>query len=142
LILENQTKGRVAAVLLEELSASQRIRLGDYTLNITGDRTTPPLFGPVPATLPTPGPRPHGIFIATGPEEFYIAGVGLTVTFTPNTPGPSTAGLATVEEGRFVDGHWVKGRTLAGDDTGQGNNISLRRDGGPNILRVTLYCYR
>ena len=142
LILENQPKGRVAAVLLEELSASQRVRLGDYTLNVVGDRPTPPLFGPPSTAPPAPGPRPHGIFIATAPNAFYMAGMGLTVTFTPNTPGPPTVGLAAVEEGRFAGGRWTPGRTLAGDDTGQGNNISLRRDGGPHILRVKLYRYR
>jgi hypothetical protein len=142
LILEQQPKGHVAAVLLEELSAAQRVRLGDYTLNVQGDRATPPLFGPRPATPPAAGPRPHGIFIATGPDEFYMAGLGLSVTFTPNVAGAGMAGLATVEDGRFIDGRWVRGRLLAGDDTGQGNNISLRREGGPTILRVTLYRYR
>ena len=75
---------------------------------------------------------------AAGPDEFYMAGSGLNITFSPNTPGPPIVGLATVEEGRFVDSKWVRGRTLAGDDTGQGNNISLRGE----ILRVTLYRYR
>ena len=78
----------------------------------------------------------------TGPDEFYMAGSGLTVTFSPDTPGPPLAGLATVEEGRFVDGQWVRGRTLAGDDTGQGNSISLDAGRHPGILRVTLYRYR
>ena len=141
LILENQTKGRVAAVLLEELTPSQRVRMGDYTLNIAGDRSAPPLLGPAPSTPPPAGPRPHGIFILTASDEFYMAGVGLTVTFSPNTPGPPTVGVATVEEGRFAGGRWVRERTLAGDDTGQGNNISLRRNGGPRILRITLYRY-
>ena len=142
LILENQTKGRVAGVLLDELTPSQRVRLGDYTLNITGDRPAPPLFGPAASVAAPAVQRPHGIFIATGPDEFYMAGAGLTITFSPNTPGPPMAGLATVEEGHFVEGRWIRGRTLAGDDTGQGNNISLRRGGGPGILRVTLYRYR
>jgi uncharacterized protein DUF5597 len=116
------------------------VRLGDYTLNITGDRPAPPLFGPA---VPVPAvQRPHGIFIATGPDEFYMAGLGLSITFSPNTPGPPMAGLAAVEEGYFVEGRWVPGRTLAGDDTGQGNNVSLRREGGPGILRVRLYRYR
>jgi hypothetical protein len=140
LILENQTKGRVAGVLLQELTPAVRVRLGDYTLNITGDRPAPPLFGPA---VPVPAvQRPHGIFIATGPDEFYMAGLGLSITFSPNTPGPPMAGLAAVEEGYFVEGRWVPGRTLAGDDTGQGNNVSLRREGGPGILRVRLYRYR
>ena len=87
------------------------------------------------------GETPHGIFIASSPNEFFMAGAGLNVTFSPNTPGPPIAGLATVEEGRFVDGQWHACRTLAGDDTGQGNNISLRGGECP-IQRVSVYRYR
>lgn len=141
LILENQPKGRVAGVALEELTPSERVRLGDYTLNVApgGPRR---IFPGEPATPEARGQTPHGIFIATGPDEFYMAGGGLTITFSADTPGPPIVGLATVEEGRFADGRWVRGRTLAGDDTGQGNSVSLRGDGGETILRVTVYRYR
>jgi beta-galactosidase GanA len=141
LILDNQTKGRVAGVLLEELTPSQKIRLGDYTLNVSGGGPRR-IFPGEPASPDLPRAQvPHGIFIATGPDEIYMAGSGVTVTFSADTPGPPIVGLATVEDGRFVDGRWVRGRTLAGDDTGQGNSISLRgRSGG--LLRVTLYRYR
>lgn len=143
LILENQPKSRVAAVLLEDLTPSQRVRLGDYTLHVSRLGTRRPAAGapPEPAAAAVVE-KPHGIFIATGPEEFYMAGSGLVITFSPNTPGPPLVGLATVEEGRFVEGKWVRGRTLAGDDTGQGNNVTLRGGPGPGILRVTVYRYR
>jgi hypothetical protein len=145
LILDNQTKGGVAGVLLEELTPSQKVRLGDYTLNVTpsaaGGRR--PLSAPAASPqAPQAAQSPYGIFIATKPDEYFMAGSGLTITFAPNTPGPPIVGLATVEEGRFADGRWVPGRTLAGDDTGQGNNVSLRDGRGPGILRVTLYRYR
>jgi hypothetical protein len=145
LILDTQTKGGVAGVLLEELTPSQKVRLGDYTLNVTpsaaGGRR--PLSAPaVSPQAPQAAQSPYGIFIATKPDEYFMAGSGLTITFAPNTPGPPIVGLATVEEGRFADGRWVPGRTLAGDDTGQGNNVSLRGGRGPGILRVTLYRYR
>lgn len=129
LILENQPKGRVAGAVLEELTPSQNLRLGDYTLHLTrrgAVRDVPP----------------HGIFIATGPDEFYMAGSGLTITLSPDTPGPPITGIATVEEGRFEEGHWVRGRMLAGDDTGQGNSIPLDAAQGPGILRITVYRYR
>lgn len=141
LILENQPKGRVAGVLLEELTPAQKLRLGDYTLNVSGNGVRRPVPGAV-SSQASPAPAPHGIFIATGPDEFYMAGSGLTVTFSPDTPGPPIAGLATVEEGRFVDGQWARGRTLAGDDTGQGNSVSLDAGRDHGILRVTLYRYR
>ena len=47
-------------------------------------------------------------------------------------------GLGTVEEGNFVDGRWVPGRHLAGDDTGQGEFPTVRTR---NVMRVTLYRY-
>lgn len=143
LILEHQPRGMVAGVLLEDLTPSQKIRLGDYTLNVSGIRTRrtgPPAVGGS-AQAPVE-PAPHGVFIATRPDEMYLAGSGLTVTFTANTPGPPIVGLGTVEEGHFLEGRWVPGRALAGDDTGQGNNVSLRGGQGDTILRVTLYRYR
>jgi hypothetical protein len=129
-------------VLLEELTPSQNVRLGAYTLRISpsgGRRLIP--AGPVSQQMPR-AQASYGIFIATGANEFYMAGAGLNITFVPETPGPPIAGLATVEEGRFVDGRWRVCRTLAGDDTGQGNNVSLRGIGGCGIQRVTVYRYR
>jgi len=141
LILENQPKGRVAGVLLEDLTPSQKVRLGGYTLNVSKGAPQR-IFPGEPA--PSEAPRaqtPHGIFIAAAPDEFYMAGSGLTITFSADTPGPPIVGLATVEEGRFVDGRWVRGRVLAGDDTGQGNSVSLG-SAATAMLRVTVYRYR
>jgi hypothetical protein len=142
LILESQPKGRVAGVLLEELTPAQNVRLGDYTLHVSGGGPRRPLFGAGAPGQTAPFQPAYGIFIASGRDEFYMAGSGLTVTLSADSPGPPIVGLATVEEGRFVEGQWVHGRTLAGDDTGQGDSLSLRGDRGPGILRVTLYRYR
>jgi hypothetical protein len=81
-------------------------------------------------------PSAAAIFIAVGPDEYYVAGSGMTVRFSPNAPGPSLVGLGTVEEGSFVNGRWVPGRQLAGDETEQGGCVSLRNLG---IQHVTLY---
>jgi hypothetical protein len=142
LILENQPKGRVAAVLLDEVTPPQKLELGGYTLNVYATRAWH--NGPTGPEYPEghPPQTPYGIFIAAGPDEFYMAGDGLTIRLSPNSPGPPLAGLATVEEGRFVDGRWSPGRTLAGDDTDQGNSVSLRGARSDGILRVALYRYR
>ncbi len=50
-----------------------------------------------------------------------MVGNGARVTFSSNTPGTPLAGMGTVEEGTFVNGRWVPGRLLAGDDTEQGD---------------------
>jgi hypothetical protein len=135
LILANQGKGTVSAVLLGQNNPSQKIQVGNYTLEAASLRPRAmPGAPPPPATVPSTA----AIFIAVGPDEYFVAGSGMTVSFSPNTPGPSQAGLGTVEEGSFVNGFWVPGRQLAGDETGQGDYVSLRNLG---IQHVTLYRY-
>jgi hypothetical protein len=60
------------------------------------------------------------------------------VGFTPNTPGPPIVGLGDVQVGKFVDGKWVMVQQLAGDDTGQGELLTLRAN---TFMRVTVYRY-
>jgi beta-galactosidase GanA len=137
LILEHQSSGTgMDAVVVDGLTRAQRIRVGDYTLDLT------PL-GAGGATSRGAETPPFGLFIATGPNEYVMAGSGLGIKFTPETPGASYVGLGTVQEGRFVDGRWVTSRQLGGDDTGQGTALSLRgTPHGPGMLRVTLYRYQ
>ena len=89
-------------------------------------------------------PSSSAIFIAAGPDEYFVAGSGVSLKFSPNTPGPEFDGLATVEDGVFVDGRWVPGRRRNGDESD--SDKALRLGGGviPNgrIQRVKLYRYR
>jgi beta-galactosidase GanA len=139
LILEHQTSGKVTSVLLEPLTPSQRVTLGNYTMTVTPYRGQ---TGVHMVTLPpAPTSPPVGLVIATGPDEYVIAGAGIGVSFAPNTPGPPLAGLATVEHGRFENGRWVREYALAGDRTNQGAEVRLD-PGTPTIQRVTLYRYQ
>ena len=135
LIVEHQGKGTMTAVLLNQNDPPQKVRLGNHTIEATFQFASHP---GAPATR-QPMPPAAAIFIATGPDEYYVAGKGLSLTFSPNTPGPEIDGLGTVEEGVFVNGRWVPGRRLAGDETIQGQTVSLWDKG---IQRVTLYRYR
>jgi hypothetical protein len=151
LILEHQGNGTMSAVLLGPNDPPQKVQVGNYTLEATylGSRRVGPS-----ATAPDPPIRAGAIFIAAGPDEYFAAGNGVTVTFSPNTPGPPLAGLATVEEGAFVNGRWVPARRLAGDDTIEGDSLQLRwplgskvplwaqRRSREGIQRFTLYRYR
>jgi hypothetical protein len=151
LILEHQGNGTMSAVLLGPNDPPQKFQVGNYTLEATylGSQRVGPS-----ATAPEPPLRAGAIFIATGPDEYFAAGNGMTVTFSPNTPGPPLAGLATVEEGAFVSGRWVPARRLAGDDTIEGDSLQLRwplgskvplwaqRRSAEGIQRFTLYRYR
>jgi hypothetical protein len=151
LIVEHQGDGTMSAVILGPDDPPQKVKVGNYTLEAKffGSRRV----GPGGQQSETP-PRAGAIFIATGPDEYFVAGNGVAVTFSPDTPGPPLAGLATVEEGAFVNGHWVPGRRLAGDDTIEGDCVQLRwplgtkvplwaqRWSGEGIQRVTLYRYQ
>ena len=79
------------------------------------------------------------IVIQTGPEDYLIAGQGVTVTFEPVNGG--SAGIDKAWEGRFENGTWVPGRLLNGDQTHQGRHIALYA-GDWKIQQVRLYTYR
>jgi hypothetical protein len=135
LIVEHQGKGTMSAVLLNPNDPPRKVRVGNHTIEATFQFASHP-GAPVARQ---PMPPAAAIFIATGPDEYYVAGKGLALTFSPNTPGPEIDGLGTVEEGVFVNGRWVPGRQLAGDETIQGQTVSLWNKG---IQRVTLYRYQ
>lgn len=147
LILEHQSRGTIAAAQLNKQNPDTEVKLGGYTLNVGLPRdrrslnTVPDLTG-------------YGIFMATGPDEFFMAGNNLQITFTPNTPGAPIAGIAEQEAGRFENGKWVVTRYLAGDDSvlrydmatvaamnQSGSGVRLS-SGERGIQRVKLYRYK
>jgi hypothetical protein len=152
LILEHQGDGTMSAVLLGPDDPPQKVKVGNYILEATFMK---PRVAPLTQATPIP-PNTFGsaIFIAAGPDEFYVTGSGIILTFAPNTPGLPIAGLATVEEGSFVNGRWVPGRLMAGDSTDEGGSIRIpwapgswvpiyrQRSSADAIQRVTLYRYR
>jgi hypothetical protein len=135
LILEHQGDGTMSAVLLGPNDPLQKVPVGNYTIEVAPAR-------PRGASGTTPSQQTASsgaLFIAVGPDEYFVVGNGVSATFSSNTPGTPLAGLGTVEEGTFVNGRWVPGRLLAGDDTEQGDYLFLRNMG---ILHVTVYRYR
>jgi hypothetical protein len=168
LILENQGKGKMAGVLVGPDDPPQKIPLGNYVLEVSYARMRrPPIPAPAkpaaggPPAVPAPSlaPAPAGgfpgaaqaagrvgaLFISVGSDEYIAAGSGpVSVAFSPNTPGAPIAGILSIDEGGFVNGRWVPGRRLNGDENSQGQ--FLRLGGGTNrngrIQRVKLYRYR
>lgn len=83
-----------------------------------------------------------GLIIQTGPEDYLIAGQGITVTFRPLADPSALAGIDTAWEGHYdAAGRWVPGRLLNGDQTHQGRHIRLS-PGAWQIQKVKLYTYR
>jgi len=133
-ILEHQSKGTIAAVAVDKQKPDEKVKLGNYILNVGLPRgrgqqnVVPDLIG-------------YGVFMATGPDEYLVAGNNLHITFTPDTPGPPIAGLAEQEAGRFdANGKWVPTHLLGGDDSS--DSVVRLSWGERAIQRVTLYRYR
>ena len=85
-------------------------------------------------------PVSGGLVIAVGPDEFVIAGMGLVVTFEAESPGEPIVGILSADEGKYLDGRWVPGRRLNGDQTHQGRHVRLT-PGKFDTQRVRLYRY-
>ena len=154
-IVTQQGKETITAVRVNQGDAPLKVKLGGYPdLSYVGSRVPiapePPAVGRSAGSPRTPQGQPGrqnqpaakstAILIAAGPDEFYFGAVGggVRIAFTPLTPGPPIAGLGDVQQGKFVESKWRVVRQLGGDDTGQGEILTVR----PNtVLRVTVYRY-
>jgi hypothetical protein len=143
-ILEHQASGTIAGVALDKQRPDEAVKLGNYILNVGLPRSSG-------ARNVVPNLIGYGLFMATGPDEYLMAGNNVMITFTPNTPGPPIASLAEQEAGRFdASGKWVATHSLGGDDSlytsdapkGQSGSIVRLGFGERAIQRVKLYRYR
>jgi hypothetical protein len=79
--------------------------------------------------------------LETAPNEFYVLGSGLTVTFVRDPDvDHQIAGIASIEQVSNADGKWVTVRQLNGDQSNQGRELSM----DPHefrVYRVKLYTY-
>ncbi|MGH7616391.1 MAG: DUF5597 domain-containing protein [Gemmatimonadaceae bacterium] len=118
--------------------APQRFTFGQYTFDVRFKQPPPISTG---AREETEIPGAHGgLIIQLGPDAFIVAGTGMLMTFVSNDRASPVAGIETVEEGRFENGVWIRGRVLNGDDTNQGRE--LRQPAGQfTIRRIRLYRY-
>jgi hypothetical protein len=129
-ILEHQSSDTIASVVVNKDKPDQQLKLGNYTLNagLPRNRRNP---------TAVPDTTGYGIFMATGPNEYLMAGNNLQVTFAPNS-GVGFAGIARQESGRFEDGNWVHIRFLAGDDSVLRYDLGAAADAGQSASGVRL----
>jgi hypothetical protein len=143
-ILENQGRGTI--LILQPMNDTnappQELKLGDFTLNITygagggggrrggggGDLGSSGV-GPAAANI-----SPARFVINSGPGEYVIVGGPMRVTFTPNRPERGNVVMGSFDESLYVDGRWVAGRRLNGDETG--NNTRW-----PSLASFGIYRY-
>lgn len=131
IITRAQAEGRIAGVLLEGGKPAE-IRLGGYLITVQETHTllkqmlldvglqAPPDPGPLPSETEGPTSRPiagdgraFGFVVYEGNDTFLLIGKGFTADFAV---GPRLAEVDRVEEGRFVESVWHRGRVLNGDE--------------------------
>lgn len=141
-ILTAQSKGTIIGVSLSAKKKEQIVEMNGYKLDIkiktnrNGSETHPAAYG---------------IIISKGPNEFIVAGADIQINFYPVTAGPAYVGYSVLDEGKYVNGKWVAGRRLNGDDIMLDYHIAqeaaAKRTGSvvrtlgdtPQILKLKLY---
>ncbi|MFL6450692.1 MAG: DUF5597 domain-containing protein [Bryobacteraceae bacterium] len=136
LILETQRKNESRGLVLHISSPrpTQTVSLGGYLFQATLSRSWP-----ARNLLTDDGAM---IILQSKPNEFFIAGSGLTATFTRDPDVDNqVAGIARVEQVSKPNGAWVVDRLLNGDQTNQGRQLSMAAH-EVQIFRVRLYSYQ
>jgi hypothetical protein len=137
LILERQGLGKMTAVLADKEMPQSKVRLGDYTIEaryaLRSQDPNEPAASPVD--------RVAGLFIQMGSDDYVIVARSMSIYFESAADPTQSVGLAVVEEGHYVDGRWVPGRRLNGDETPEWRALWFPGD-HYTIQKVKLYRYR
>ncbi len=152
LILQHQGDGSIAFVELEAQNTTQKLPLGPYIFNleIVRARNTTPEASAAAATLPAL--QAYALIIHTAPDEYFVAGKNIQMTFSPTSLGREMAVAGGIDEGSFTQGRWIPGRRLNGDETmlsyslnqlaaTNQTGIGARFGDTPTIDRITLLRY-
>ena len=133
MLLAGQASRKVRALVLHHDSPrpNRTIALGGYLFEATLARTWPA------RTLATDDGAM--LVIESHPNEFYVAGSGLAVSFLrdPDTDN-KISGIASIEEVSRGNGAWITLRRLNGDQDNQGRQLQMDPH-QVHIYRVVLY---
>lgn len=128
-----QAAGLTRGLVLHTTSPrpTQTVALGGYLFEATLSRSWP-----ARTIIAEDGAM---LIVQSLPGEFYMAGSGLTVSFSRD-PDVATgiAGIESIEQVSRVSGQWIIERRLNGDQTNQGRQLMLDPH-RPHIYRVRLY---
>jgi len=135
LITKHQVLGNIRGFLIEKDSIQKDIPFGDYLLTVHHEYKMGWSAGARDSIWPLAG----GLIIAVAPHEFYVAGMGLVITFAPMVNNKK-AGFISIDEGRFENNKWIPGRRMNGDQNHQGRHVRIPAN-EYNIQHVKLYSY-
>ncbi|UUF16611.1 MULTISPECIES: DUF5597 domain-containing protein [Flavobacterium] len=132
----NKGQGKIDGVLLDKVNNTQIINLGNYEFTFKHDYTLNWSEGAKAETWPTSS----AIIIEITPNEFYISGSGIVVTFKPLKNKTTNAGILKTDQGKFENENWRTIRHFNGDQTHQGRHLRISV-GDYEIQKIKLYIY-
>jgi hypothetical protein len=133
--LQAQETGKIRGLVLHENSSrpAQTVSLGGFLFCATLSRSWP-----TKQLLASDGGM---MVIENEPNEFFVIGSGLTVTFLRDPDvDERIAGITSIEQVSDMDGRWVTERRLNGDQSNQGREL-LMDSHKFRIYRVKLFTY-
>jgi hypothetical protein len=128
--------GKIDGVLLDKENTTQVITLGNYEFMFKHDYTLNWSEGAKEEVWP----MVSAIIIEIAPDEFYVTGSGIVVTFQPLKNKEANAGILKVDQGRFDNNVWKTIRHFNGDQTHQGRHLRIAV-GDYEIQKLKLYKY-
>lgn len=132
-ILAAQADGKIRGMVLNEKSprSTQTVALGGYLFDATLARSWP-----AKTLLSRDGAM---IVIEAAPNEFYIAGNGLYVSFARDPDvDDAVSGIGSIDEVRRDGDKWAAVRRLNGDQSNQGRELLMDAHDF-HVYRVVLY---
>jgi hypothetical protein len=126
-LLTAQAANRTRGLVLHSISPrpTQTVSLGGYVFEATLSRSWPSK-----ALLADDGAM---MIVQAGPDEFYLAGFGLSVSFFRDSDvDGKESGIASIEEVNRVAGKWTTIRRMNGDQSNQGRQLTM----APHEIRV------
>jgi beta-galactosidase GanA len=135
LITKYQPADAVRGFLIEKDSVLKDIAIGDYLLTVHHEYKMGWSAGAKNDVWPLAG----GLIISVTPDEFYVAGTGIVITFA-SVSNNKKAGFISIDEGRFENEKWIPGRRMNGDQDHQGRHVRIPGN-EYGIQHVKLYTY-
>ncbi len=136
LILESQAAGKIEGILLDSAFSKQDIVIGNYKLTVSHEYT----LGWSTGSKKSGWPESGGLIIQTDSNAFIIAGTGIVVTFSSVKSGVPSVGILQAYEGEYINGKWIPGRRMNGDQDHQGRHIRIPAEEF-SIQQVKVYEY-
>jgi beta-galactosidase GanA len=137
LIYRHQGKRTMDGSLLDKKLSADTLRFDDYIFIVKHDYT----LGWSSKAKEDSWPQTGGLVIQTAVDEFIVAGTGIVISFSSGQVDKGKVGILNIEEGEFINGKWISGRTMNGDQSHQGRHLRFEADDF-GIQKLKLYQYK